>query len=176
MRIKKKSSVVLFKAVLVVLLLALVTACGFKLRGAVSLPEGMQKIFIEGSSHSDLVKDLKSMLDYSQVELVNKINDADAVLDVSDETIKKRTISVGSRGRTRESELQYTVVYKIKNKAGEIIVPNETLFLVRDFIDDEDDVIGRLNEAELIERELKRDAAQQILRRLQTLEPIVAAE
>ena len=44
------------------------------------------------------------------------------------------------------------------------------MLLVRDFINDENDIIGRTNESGVIEQELKRDAAQQILRRLQAVQ------
>ena len=63
------------------------------------------------------------------------------------------------------------VVYSLVKSNGDVLLDNETLLLVRDFIDDENDVIGRTNESVVISRDLKRDAAQQILRRIQALKP-----
>ncbi|ORU89709.1 MAG: hypothetical protein A6F71_01735 [Cycloclasticus sp. symbiont of Poecilosclerida sp. M] len=170
-RMKKPTLTLLVNILLLVLLSAALSGCGFKLRGA-DMPEGMQKIYVKGSGQSDVVKDLKTLLGYTPSGVAASEKDAEAILEINDELIKRRTISVGSLGRTRESELQYTVVYTLTNALGEMILANQKLFLVRDFIDDADDVIGRQNEAELIERELKRDAASQIIRRLQVLKPV----
>ncbi|MGB1990217.1 MAG: lipoprotein B transmembrane, partial [Cycloclasticus pugetii] len=41
------------------------TACGFKLRGAFELPAELQKIYVAGPQHTDLVRDLKELLGYS---------------------------------------------------------------------------------------------------------------
>jgi len=144
------------------------TGCGFKLRGSFELPAELQKIYVAGSQSSDLVKDLNEMLAYS-ADVVTKRSDADAVLTIHKEESENRTLSVDSRGKVRESEMQYSVIYSLAIVEGEVLLDNEALLLVRDFIDDENDVIGRTNESAVIARDLKRDAAQQILRRVQAL-------
>ncbi|MDF1689800.1 MAG: LPS assembly lipoprotein LptE [Cycloclasticus sp.] len=150
------------------LLSLLLTGCGFKLRGSFELPAELQKIYIAGSQNSDLVRDLKEMLDYS-AEVVTKRSEADAVLTINKEESENRTLSVDSRGKVRESEMQYSVIYSLVKVDGEVLLDNEPLLLVRDFINDENDIIGRTNESTVIARDLKRDAAQQILRRVQAL-------
>jgi len=150
------------------LLSIVLTACGFKLRGAFELPAELQKIYVTGSQHSDLVRDLKEMLEYS-AEVVSDRADADAILAVKKEESENRTLSVDSRGKVRESEMQYSVIYSLEMADGKVLLDNEALLLVRDFINDENDIIGRTNESTVIARDLKRDAAQQILRRVQAL-------
>ncbi|MAV31236.1 MAG: lipoprotein B transmembrane [Cycloclasticus sp.] len=164
------SFVMLRSMTMLCLLSVSLMACGFKLRGAVDLPEELQKIYIAGSQHSHLVRDLSEMLGYS-AEVVQNRTDADAVLVIKKEESDNRTLSVDSRGKVRESEMQYAVVYSLVKSNGDVLLDNETLLLVRDFIDDENDVIGRTNESVVISRDLKRDAAQQILRRIQALKP-----
>ncbi|MDX2426006.1 MAG: LPS assembly lipoprotein LptE [Cycloclasticus sp.] len=163
------NSLLLWRSLTIVLLLSVtLAACGFKLRGAYELPTGLQKIYLAGGQNTELVRDLKEMLAYS-AEVVNSREDADAVLSIDKEESDSRTLSVDSRGKVRESEMQYSVIYSVTRLDGEVLIDKEALLLVRDFINDENDIIGRTNEAELISRELKRDAAQQILRRLQAL-------
>jgi LPS-assembly lipoprotein len=145
-----------------------ITGCGFKLRGAINLPDEIQKIYVVGPRGSNLVKDLKEMLAYS-AQVVNKRADADAVLSVDKEESDNRTLSVDSRGKVRESEMQYSVIYSFVKSNGEVLIDKDALLLSRDYIDDENDVIGRTNESVVIQRDLKRDAAQQILRRIQAL-------
>ncbi|MEW4981826.1 MAG: LPS assembly lipoprotein LptE [Cycloclasticus sp.] len=156
------------------LLAAVLTACGFKLRGSLELPDQLQKIYVAGSQGSDLVKELKAIIAYS-ADLVSKRSQADAVLMINKEESEDRTLSVDSRGKVRESEMQYSVVYSLVTSDGEILLDQEGLLLVRDFINDENDIIGRTNESAVIARDLKRDAAQQILRRIQALKISPAA-
>lgn len=158
----------LMRMVFLCVLSVSLSACGFKLRGAVDLPADLQKIYIVGSVSSDLVLDLKDSLQYS-AEVVNQQADADAILNIVQEDSKNRTLSVDSNGRIREAELQYSVTYNVKKTNGDTVIENETLLLARDYINDENDVIGRTNESNIITRDLKRDAAQQILRRLHAL-------
>ena len=163
------NSLLLWRSVTIVLLLSVtLAACGFKLRGAYELPTGLQKIYLTGPHSSELVRDLKEMLVYS-AEVVSNREDADAVLSIDKEESDSRTLSVDSRGKVRESEMQYSVIYSVTKLNGDVLIDKDALLLVRDFINDENDIVGRTNESELISRELKRDAAQQILRRLQAL-------
>ena len=174
MRLRKQSVNSIFRFVLLTVLIASLSACGFKLRGAYQLPETLQKIYVQGSTSSDLVKELKEILGYSAV-VVAKRSEASAVLNIIKEELERRTLSVDSRGKIREAELQYSVIFSVIDSDGVLLLEKETVMLERDYIDDENDVIGRSNEAGIITRDLKRDAAQRIVRRLQAIKPIVSA-
>ncbi|HIL93725.1 MAG TPA: lipoprotein B transmembrane [Cycloclasticus sp.] len=168
MKTQSYSFAALRTVALICLLTALLTACGFKLRGSFQLPAELQKIYVVGSQSSDLVNDLNDMLAYS-AEVVNNRSDADAVLTINKEESDNRTLSVDSRGKVRESEMSYSVLYSLALANGDVLLDKEALLLVRDFINDENDIIARTNESTVIARDLKRDAAQQILRRIQVL-------
>jgi len=168
MKTQSYSFAALRTVALICLLTALLTACGFKLRGSFQLPAELQKIYVVGSQSSDLVNDLNDMLAYS-AEVVNNRSDADAVLTINKEESDNRTLSVDSRGKVRESEMSYSVLYSLALANGDILLDKEALLLLRDFINDENDIIARTNESTVIARDLKRDAAQQILRRIQVL-------
>jgi LPS-assembly lipoprotein len=168
MKTQSYSFAALRTVALICLLTALLTACGFKLRGSFQLPAELQKIYVVGSQSSDLVNDLNDMLAYS-AEVVNNRSDADAILTINKEESGNRTLSVDSRGKVRESEMSYSVLYSLALANGDILLDKEALLLLRDFINDENDIIARTNESTVIARDLKRDAAQQILRRIQVL-------
>ncbi|MEO1962146.1 MAG: LPS assembly lipoprotein LptE [Cycloclasticus sp.] len=167
MKTQSKSFVVLRAVILLCLLTAVLTACGFKLRGSFQLPEALQKIYVVGSQ-GDLVNDLNDMLAFS-AEVVSNRTDADAILTINKEESENRTLSVDSRGKVRESEMSFSVLYSLALANGDVLLDKEALLLVRDFINDENNIIGRTNESAVIARDLKRDAAQQILRRIQAL-------
>lgn len=168
MKIQSRSFTVIRVVTLLCLLTLLLSACGFKLRGSFQLPAAIQKIYVVGANSSDLVKDLNDMLAFS-AEVVKNRADANAILTINKEESKNRTLSVDSRGKVRETEMSYSVLYSLVLANGDVLLDNEALLLARDFIDDENDIIGRTNESAVISRDLKRDAAQQILRRIQAL-------
>lgn len=168
MKIQSRSFTVIRVVTLLCLLTLLLSACGFKLRGSFQLPAAIQKIYVVGANSSDLVKDLNDMLAFS-AEVVENRADANAILTINKEESKNRTLSVDSRGKVRETEMSYSVLYSLVLANGDVLLDNEALLLARDFIDDENDIIGRTNESAVISRDLKRDAAQQILRRIQAL-------
>jgi len=175
MKLSKQSVNSIFQFMLLTVLIVSLSACGFKLRGAYQLPEALQKIYIQGSSSGDLVKELKEILSYS-AEVVAKRSEAGAILNIEKEELEKRTLSVDSRGKIREAELQYSAIFSVISSDGMVLLEKETVMLERDYIDDENDVIGRSNEADIITRDLKRDAAQRIARRLQAIKPTVTAK
>ncbi len=159
----------LLRATVLVCLLSLtLAACGFKLRGAFELPQGLQKIYLVGSSNSELLTDLREMLAYS-AQVVSNRTEAEAILSIDNERSDTRTLSVDSRGKVRESEIEYSVTYSLVTNAGLSVIDKRTLVLVRDFINDENNIIGRTNESTVIARDLKRDTAQQILRQIQVI-------
>lgn len=168
MRIQMKLTRYFINLVLVSSLVLSLSACGFKLRGAIELPAQFQRIFVAGSANSTLVRDLRDTLAYS-AEVVESRSEADVILNILREESKTRTLSVGSDGKIREAELQYSIIYSLTTPDGKVLLDKTSLLMVRDFINDENDVIGRSNESAVIQRDLKRDAAQQILNRLQTL-------
>lgn len=166
---KHTSFFVLLRSVVILCLLtATLTACGFKSRGSFQLPVELQKIYVAGSQSSDLVKNLNEMLAYSAKVAANR-SDADVVLIINKEETANRTLSVDSRGKVRESEMQFSVIYSLVLTNSDALLDKEELLLVRDYINDENDIIGRTNESMVITGDLKRDAAQQILRRIHAL-------
>lgn len=139
------------------------------------MPANIQSIYVSGARNSDLVRDLIETIDYIGGAATSQA-DADAVLRIDKESDERRIASVDSRGKARESELKYAVVYSLIKADGEILLDKESLLLSRDLITDGDEVIGRSNEADIIKRDMKRDASQQILRRVQALNVTTPSE
>lgn len=160
---------------IICLLSVMLTACGFKLRGAIVLPDGLQSIYVAGPNRSKLVSDLKEILEYIESGASDRA-DAEVVLRVDNESDGHRTLSVDSRGKARESELEYSVTYSLIRAGGEVLLDKEPLLLVRTLITNGEEVIGRVNEAAIIRREMRGDAARQILRRVQALKVSPASE
>jgi LPS-assembly lipoprotein len=146
-----------------------VGGCGFKLRGKASLPESLRVIVLKvaiTAVHDELVP----YLEQSGVTTVEAGSDVpyDAVLHVGPETISRRVLSVSpSTGRAREYELAYVFSYRFVDADGKALVDPGSVRLLRDYIFDDDQVIGKSREEYVLRNEMRRDAIRQLLRRLE---------
>ena len=85
------------------------------------------------------------------------------------EQFERRIVSVdSSTGKTREIEIVYTLRFNLRDEGGAALFQNERLSLRRDLSIDPDAVLGKVSEESLIQQEMQRDAASQLLRRVQS--------
>lgn len=153
--------------VFLVVSLGSLSGCGFHLRGAVQLPAQMQMMYIQGVPGSELILDLHRSLGSSNVQLVNSIDKADAILVILVDQVTRRVLSVGSTGRAREYELTYKVRFSVVKPDQSPLLKPEQHIIRRDFSFDENDILGKSSEELLMRQEMQRDMARLILRRLQ---------
>jgi LPS-assembly lipoprotein len=151
------------------ILLLLLSACGFQLRGTVVLPPVLQATQLEGDRFSLLVSELGRVLQNAGARLVDSRSQASAVLKVLDETSSQRVLSVGVAGRAAEYELHHRVDYQLEDAHGQVLVEKQTLDTRRSFQFDENDVLGKANEEESLREEMQRDLALRIVQQLSML-------
>ena len=150
-----------------VLTLAIMTAggCGYQLRGAVSLPPGLDAIRIAGPI--DIRNALTQLLDSGGVHVQPAGGSAEALLRVSGERFNRRVLSVDpNTGKESEFELAYQVTFEMTGAEGEELMPEQTVSLIRDYVFDRDAVLGKSREQNVLRAEMLRDAAAQIVRRI----------
>jgi LPS-assembly lipoprotein len=145
-----------------------IAGCGFQLRGSVDLP-GLDTVRVTGAGAS-MREELAVFLREGGVKVTEEVtSDADAELALTDEQMKRRVLSVDpSTGKAREYELAYSVDFQMVNAEGTALVRRQTVRLVRDFVFDVDAVIGKSREEGVLRAEMRRDAVQQIIRRLRS--------
>ena len=158
----------LYGGLLCVLLIVL-QGCGFYPVGAVQLPDRLERTFIDGDPYDELVVELGRSLRAAGAEVVDVETDASGVVRVLSQRFSRRTLSVGRDGKVREYELHYRVRLQIGDSQGRDLTPIQTFDLVRDYLNDETDVLGKSQEESLLRTEMRREAARRILRRLETL-------
>ncbi len=86
-------------------------ACGFQLRG--SIEANFDSISINGGS-AGFVKQLKKRLRQSSIAVLP--TDGEVKLEIVDDLLNKRILSLNSDGRISEYELNYKVSYRVKGK------------------------------------------------------------
>lgn len=165
----------LFLGTLLLLLMQL-SACGFHLRGAVPLPEQMQRTRIVGAERSELFYAVENGLINAGSEVVTSSADATAVLTLHSQGMQRRLLSVDAQGRAAEYELVLRVVFSLADRAGRRIADQERVEVVRDFSFDPDNVLARSEEEAALRSEMYRFAVEQMMRRLQSLARNFAAE
>lgn len=150
-------------------LLAFISACGFQLRGGHSLPDGLQPLYLNETGDDDLRRELTTLLRASKVELANTAELATASLKLSNQRINRRVLSVDTRGRAREYELNYSVLYTITSKQ---LNAENVVRLQRELLFDPDNVLGASVEEQTLYRDMKRDAARLIMQQMQAMKPV----
>jgi LPS-assembly lipoprotein len=150
------------------LLASLLSGCGFHLRGSVDLPANYQRMAIEGvSPYSDLGLKLKRGLQANGVEVVDATA-ANVILKLSQVSYQRRLLSVSAlSGKTAEYELHYSLKMSVRDRQGNVLVPEQALQQLRDYVFDQSNVLATGNQEAQLRKDMERDLVGQILRRLQ---------
>jgi LPS-assembly lipoprotein len=157
----------------VALTAAVLSGCGFQLRGASGqyrMP--FQSIFLAFPDTSALGTELKRHLRAGDaVAIESDPSKAQALFDVLSEQRGKSILSLNSQGRVREYLLTYTLVFRVRNASGaELLAPTE-ISLKRNIAFNEAQVLAKEAEEALLYRDMQADLVQQILRRLAAIKP-----
>ncbi len=151
----------------------LISGCGFSLRGSQALPESLTQVAITApSQYSPLSRALAKRLPvYQLTSIINPTASSleektleTVVIQLQPEQFERRLLSVFSTGQVAEYELIYTVKYQVlfPNK---LPIPN-VLTVAREYQDDPDQILAKSRELNLILNELRREAADRLIRLL----------
>jgi LPS-assembly lipoprotein len=159
----------MWRRLLTVALLLLVSSCGFHLRGEMVLPEVMARTKLVAPAGSLVRYEVENLLLGAGGVVTEEESSATAVLTLHSERILSRVLSVDALGRAREHALTLVVKYSLQEVGGTMLAQPLSSRVERDFRFDPDNVLAQRSEQEMVQQEMRRVAAQQILRRLQTL-------
>jgi LPS-assembly lipoprotein len=150
---------------LAILCLVLVLAgCGFELRGTATLP--FQTLYVDFPAGSSMAAELKRYLRTgTNAKLVDRKEDAEAVLASMGETRLKTILSIDTTGRVREFRLRYNFFYVLRDQKGQEIAPPTAVFVTRDFSFNNQVLAKEIEEASLY-TDMQHDLVQQVLRHL----------
>ncbi len=162
--------VIYISRLLVVLLLVSLTACGFRLQGTSTLPSAMAVTWIQWPADVSpaLQRQLPRALLGTGIRLATTPEDATAVLEIVEDRLGERVLSVSATNIPEELEVYHSVTFELR--AGEaVLFPSETITLTRDYTFDETAVLAKYQEGEIIAAALVSEVVQQIQRRLAVL-------
>jgi LPS-assembly lipoprotein len=147
----------------------LLSACGFRLRGAQTLP--FDTVFLGFPVNSTLGAELaRNIRAGSNARVVEERKDAQAVFEVLGEFREREVLAVNAQGRTREYQLRLRLAFRVHDGKGGEFLPATTVGVQRDIAFNEAQVLAREAEETQLFRDMQRDVVQQVLRRLAAAE------
>jgi len=152
----------------VILATMLISACGFQLRG--TAPLSFTKLHLQGAELS-IKKDLKRALEVNGVKVVDQTEEAEMLLELVNETSKKRILSLSGGGLVREFELYYAVNFRTRAQNNPLWGKMQTIQIRRDFSYNDNALLGKAEEEAGLNLDMRKESVRAILRRLSATNP-----
>jgi len=146
----------------------MLSACGFQLRGTADL--AFKNVYIQGAKLS-ISRDLERTFKINGVQIASKTEDAELLLEMVSESNQKRIMSLSGGGLVREFELIYLLNFRIREASNPIWGPMQTIRGRRDFSYNDNALLGKAEEEERLNADMRQDAIREILRRLTAIKP-----
>jgi LPS-assembly lipoprotein len=152
-----------------------IVGCGFKLRGDYGLATGIGQLqLLSVQQNTPLHRILGKQLQSFNIEVWDNTASAsqideqvDAIVYLTSDQLERRLLSLFSTGQVAEYELVYTVKYQIQFPAQDT---QEIEFdVTREYQDDPDAVLAKSRELDLIQNEMRQEAANRIIRQIASL-------
>jgi len=142
------------------------SACGWHIRGAIDLPKDLTHLYISAvDSKGALMTELRQLLKANRITLVENESDAKYSLTIIEETKDRRSAGVGGDALSSSYELTLKAIYEIRLKNSSE-VSKATAISVRSYKYKSDSINSATQEEILLDEEMRRELAQQMLRRL----------
>nr|WP_086941193.1 LPS assembly lipoprotein LptE [Thaumasiovibrio occultus] len=149
------------------LLASLLSGCGFSLRSDFLLPDEASHISVSAfDKYSAIGRILTNQFPLYGVEKVSPSADVPH-LHITNESIDERTLSLYQNSRRAEYELTYVVNYTIT--VADKPTLNLSTTVNRNFLDNPQTALAKQVERDMVENEMREQAASQIMRQLARL-------
>jgi len=146
------------------LLIFALGGCGFRLAGSEHLPAVLAKPYLSVKDpYTDFSREFERELKSSGAVLQLGRQDATATIDVTKDLIEQRTLAVSARNIPTDYELRYTVTFDVRGPDAEILAP-QTITLSRDYSFEENELLAKEHEADILRAQMARDLATMAMR------------
>jgi LPS-assembly lipoprotein len=138
--------------------------CGFRLAGSERLPAVLAKPYLSVKDpYTDFAREFERQLKSSGASLQPGRQDASATIEVTKDLVEQRTLSVSARNIPTDYELRYTVTFAVKGADAEILAP-QTITLSRDYSFEENVLLAKEHEADILRAQMARDLSTMAIR------------
>jgi LPS-assembly lipoprotein len=151
--------------VLIALPALFTTACGFRLRGSVSIP--YKVIAITGVPSPLLRSDLEMIiLTGSDSKVANNAKDADLILEIISEVNSREILAYNAAGQISAYRLNSRVAFQATDQNGVDVVPESEIYVTRDMDFSVSTVLATDVQQQQFTNAMRMDLSLQILRRI----------
>ena len=155
----------LYKRTIILYLLILLSSCGFQLRQSTIDIDKLDNTFIETSdSRSIFYRKLRAELNSNNIELATSKSIAKNTITIHRDETGRRVLSVSARNVATEYEVFYRLSYSFVNEGRNSSV--EEIELTRSYTFNENLVLGKSQEEEVLIEALASDLVRLMLRQI----------
>ncbi|HEY4969682.1 MAG TPA: LPS assembly lipoprotein LptE [Steroidobacteraceae bacterium] len=149
--------------------LAALSACGFRLAGSDTLPGILARPYLSlKDPYTDFSREFEHQLKSSGATLQLLRANATATIEVTKDLVQRRTLSVSALNIPTEYELTYTVTFAVRGPDKELLAP-QTISLSQDYSFEENVLLAKEHEADILRQQMARDLVAIAMRRLTRL-------
>jgi LPS-assembly lipoprotein len=161
----------LYYSLLLALLLLTTSSCGFHLRGSQGYSvSGLETISLTDNSAPGVGAEVRSLLEASGTRIAPAGETGVYSLVVSEQYVNKAILSVSAiTGKIEEYQLTLSVKMTLTDADQNELLSGQLIRITRDYAFDDEAVLGSVSEQRVLEQEMSRQAASQIVRRLAAL-------
>lgn len=150
---------------LLALSLLLLQGCGFQLKQGATVPSSLSPIAIGGlAEYHDLRTALTQLLSASDISVVK--SDAATYLRIKAYESERRVLSVDGNGKVAEYELHEGARFDLVASDGKQLIEEQIVSTKQTYLNSETEVLGKQQEEEALRKDMRRNLADRIIRRL----------
>ena len=136
---------------------AAIGGCGFRLRGAQTLP--IDALYLALPVNSPLGAEI--------TRVVADRKEAQAIFELLGESREREVLSVNAQGRAREYQLRLLTTFRVTDPNSIELIAPTTLTARRDIAFNESELLAKESEEALLYRDMQSDLVRQMVARLQ---------
>jgi LPS-assembly lipoprotein len=148
---------------------ALLCGCGFHLAGSDPLPAVMQHTYLSlKDPYTDFSRELGRSLKSAGAVLQPTGELATARINVTQDLVEQRTLSVSATNIPTEYELTYTITFDV-HAGDKVLLAPQTVSLSKDYSFEENVQLAKEHEADILRQQMARDLVAIAMHRLTSL-------
>ncbi len=151
--------------------IASMAACGWHFRGDIAASLDIDSIAIEGGQQdAAFYQRLSQALERSGVQ-VNPLAEADLTLKIGNIQRDRKPLTISADGAVEEYQLYYVVVISVQVAAGEWVIQDQSIEVIRSYRFDRTQILAKENEERRLYNDMRDNAIRRVLQRLRAAKP-----
>lgn len=160
-------------ALFLILLVSIISGCGFHLRGNVNLGDSFKQMYVASDNpYGVITLQLKQILGHSGVDLEDNPGPQIITLSLKNERYRTTTFSQSASAKTTQYTLILDLDYTLTNNKGDILYGPKTISTQANYTVNQDAVLTTSTQEDITRTSLQRQAVYLLLQQLNS--PAVA--